>query len=59
MVLNLTPEKAAVIPIEYWDILLTKEDLRGLGAIVDPDNHGLMKGTPEELQDGTAQEYDG
>jgi hypothetical protein len=59
MVMPLREDIAAQIAEEFWGILLSEDDLRALGAIVAPDEAGLVKGTPEEIEAGTAADYDG
>jgi hypothetical protein len=57
MLIELPPERADQVPEEFWNVLLTQDDLRSLGEIVEPGNSGLVKGTPDELEDGTARDY--
>lgn len=56
MAIRLTPEKAAAVPVEFWDVLLGKDDLRGLGEIVEPGGGELVSGTADELRERLDEE---
>lgn len=49
MVVALTEEVAALVPAEYWDTLLSKDDLEALGEIVEPGGGELIQGSVDEI----------
>lgn len=59
MLLRMPEEGAARIPAEFWNVLLTAEDLLAVGEIVDPERNELVKGTPEEITEMLERGHDG
>lgn len=51
MLIRLDEEKAEQIPAEFWNTLLSEDDLAAVGQIVDPEASGFERGSADELRE--------